>query len=306
MEANGYALFEVYAADQIPALRREFVNTCRQFPEFIPFSSGDPTQFVLGGFSALGNPSSFHNLFVRLVRLEVYQKVFPLLKTSDNRVQALFDRMLCRPPGSSPGRETWHRDITPGLEEEHDTCYGGWVNLDAHSQFFSCVPGTHRQQQQQPGEGGFSPVSKEQALEFKDLKKKVEILPGQGILFRQDLVHEVLPTKVGGYTQLRVFHGFKVTTDPTAATEPLFGEEFFLDTIRNQGVPKLPSGQTPPMYAKQHVGLHTQKLLDFSAKLIPRCVTKNFVHRFMNSLKTYDLLLYPEYSKHERAIFYFK
>ena len=297
METSGYLVFDAFPVDQLDKLRRDFLDTCHHFPEFKDASSN--TKFVLGGFSALGNPGSFHNPFIRFVRLHVYKQVYPLLKKkNENLVQVLFDRMMVRPVGASPGRETWHRDITPDLPEA-DTVYGGWVNFDLEPQYFSCVPGSHNKTTNQTG---FSPVTKQEAEEYKKLKRKIEIGPGQGILFRQDIVHEVLSTPAKKQ-QLRVFHGFRVTTDLNSPLNPLFENQ---NTIIDQGVPKIPSGQTPPMYSKQHIGLHTQKLLDFSDTLLEQCITtNNYVHRFMNSLKDYNLPLYPEYHKKEVSIFSF-
>jgi len=62
--------------------------------------------------------------------------------------------------------------------------YGGWINLDDKPQFFSCVLGSHC-----PGDtsnGGFVPVSDEEALEIKTrkLSTKIEIPPGGILIFQ--------------------------------------------------------------------------------------------------------------------------
>ena len=131
IRTEGYTTVKVFEEDELPKLREQFLQTCRDFPEF---SGANNNQYVLGGFSALGNPSSFHNYFVRYVRYKVYLKVKNLLKDEfeGKNIQALFDRMLLRIKGQTPTKETWHRDVTPGLNE-NDIVLGGWTNFDDKS-----------------------------------------------------------------------------------------------------------------------------------------------------------------------------
>jgi len=291
---EGYTTFKVFEEDELPKLRDQFLQTCREFPEF---SDAKNNQYVLGGFGALGNPSSFHNYFIRYVRYKVYLKVKNLLKDEfeHKNIQTLFDRMLLRIKGQSPIKESWHRDVTPGLNET-DVVLGGWTNFDDKSNYFSCVPGTHEKSKT----SGF--------VIIKDQKfngTKIEVKPGYGILFHQNIIHEVLPVKLN-YDTLRIFHGFRITSD----FDPIFD---YSKTIEDQGVPPLPSGQTPPMYAKMHWVNHIQKVENFSNTLKPECTeiklrestkTKHkIVHRFMKSLKEYSFPLYDQYDKKERDIF---
>ena len=283
---KGYILFKVFEPKELPGLRKEFLKTCQSFPEF-----KEPVtdfQFVLGGFSALGNPSSFHNIFVRYVRILVYRKVFKFLKRTfpQKKVHCFFDRLLLRPTGAIPSKESWHRDVTPGTLEE-DLVFGGWTNFDDTPQFFSCVPGTHEKQKN----SGFVPV------EGKFKGTKVEIPPGFGILFYQDLIHEVLPTKTK-QNAYRLFHGFRVTE----GTDPIFDVR---ETIQKQGVPQIPSGQLPPLYSKSHPVFHKEKLNTFSEKFKDICRDeKGRVHRFMKSLTEYGFPLYQPYHEKEIQIFY--
>ena len=180
---TGYTLFKVFEQHELPLLRKEFDDTCSNFPEFLKTD-----QYVLGGFSALGNPSSFHNYFVRFVRYKVFKILKNILKNQykGKYIQCLFDRMMYRPSGQTPSKESWHRDSSQSLHE-NDTVFGGWVNFDDNSQYFSCVPGTYKKQDK----SGFMPIKDE---DFTGTK--VEIKPGHGILFHQTLIHEVLPTKL--------------------------------------------------------------------------------------------------------------
>ena len=51
------------------SIRLVLKNTLRQMPEFKPRTTQQMREpWGMGGFSALGNPSSFHNPFVRKMR----------------------------------------------------------------------------------------------------------------------------------------------------------------------------------------------------------------------------------------------
>ena len=290
---NGYLTFEVFEPSELPKLRKEFDITCSNFPEFLKTD-----QYVLGGFSALGNPSSFHNYFIRFVRYKVFKNLKNILKHQykDKYIQCLFDRMLYRPSGQTPSKESWHRDSSPTLNE-NDIVFGGWTNFDDTSQYFSCVPGTHEKQDK----SGF--------MTIKDQKftgTKVEIKPGYGILFHQTLIHEVLPTKLK-YNSYRIFHGIRISD--------IQGTPFdYTKIIEDQGVPPLPSGQIPPMYAKLHKINHLEKLINWSDCLIPICREeylrksdgKTYIisQRYLKSLREYNLKMYDNYNQKEKNIFF--
>ena len=287
----------IFEENEIEELRNEFINECKLFQEF-----EKTEKYVLGGFGALGNPSSFHNMFVRKIRLIVYEKTKEYLKNKNDylnkNIEVFFDRMLLRRAGESPSREKWHRDITPDLEK-NDVVYGGWLNLDDKSNYFSCIPGSHKKTNEA---SGFVKIQKE---DFSKEKEKIEILPGHIILFNQNTIHEIMATKLK-YDSLRIFHGFRITD----SIKPIFD---YTEIIENQGVPPLPSSQQPPMYAKLHWSNHIQKLVDFSEKMKPICkeekvmktnnTTYIITQRYLKSLKEYNFELYPEYSTEEKSIF---
>mgnify|MGYP000868137029 CR=1 FL=1 len=289
---TGYILFKVFEQHELPLLRKEFDDTCSNFPEFLKTD-----QYVLGGFSALGNPSSFHNYFVRFVRYKVFKILKNILKNQykGKYIQCLFDRMMYRPSGQTPSKESWHRDSSQSLHE-NDTVFGGWVNFDDNSQYFSCVPGTYKKQDK----SGFMPIKDE---DFTGTK--VEIKPGHGILFHQTLIHEVLPTKLK-YNSYRVFHGIRISDIKDTPFD-------YTDIIEDQGVPPEPSGQIPPMYAKLHLVNHLEKLINFSKFLIPICheeYTRKttgekyiIVKRYLKSLREYNLPMYNVYQEKEKDIF---
>lgn len=292
MNVDGYLLIKVFEEKELPVLRRKMLLTCKFFPEF---TNSSVDKFVMGGFGALGNPASFHNYFVRWHRLRLYKQVEKLFP-KDKKVQALFDRMMIRPAFECPSRESWHRDVAPNTLDG-DIVLGGWTNFDSLPQYFSCVPGTH----DPTGNTGFVSIKNQN---FKGQKIKID--PGWAILFHQSIIHEVLPTKLT-YTSYRIFHGFRITQP---GVKPLFD---YSDTIANQGIPQLPSGQNPPMYAKLHWVHHVQKLVQWSVNLLPQCKERKtrqkdktsylVPHRFMKSLRDYNLPMFSPYHQSEVDIF---
>lgn len=99
--------------------------------------------------------------------------------------------MSLRRKGSRLTEESWHRDVAehqlPG-----DVVYGGWINLDLkESQFFSCVPSTHKDRAQGTA-SGFALIKDEASKKaFAARRKLIEVPPGHQILFHQNIVHEV-------------------------------------------------------------------------------------------------------------------
>ena len=128
-----------------------FHTTMDDFPEFARLDTHEPR--VMGGFSALGNPSSFHNHMVRDLRKRILNHVKPYMAQAADyysynvgdhvRFPYLvqdFDRMLYRPAGTKATAEFWHRDMP-----KHSDCihFGGWINLGDMPQTFHCIPGSH-------------------------------------------------------------------------------------------------------------------------------------------------------------------
>ena len=123
------------------SINDRFLETLKKFPEI----TQNTTQYVLGGFSALGNPASFHNDLVRELRLQAHgpvQSVLSEFADPGQKFEQIPDRMMFRPKGQVPTAESWHRDESK-LAKPGDKIFGGWLNLDSKSQYFSCCPGTH-------------------------------------------------------------------------------------------------------------------------------------------------------------------
>lgn len=260
----------------LPDIRKEFNDTVEAFPEFLT----TPPQYVLGGFSALGNPASFHNPFVRKIRQWVMHAAVGTLwrdymkeeKVAGFKLEQCPDRMLLRPPGVSPSAESWHRDEAKSSLDSDQT-FGGWINLDSKAQGFSCVPKTHKVKR---NKGGFAPISKDDAKEqnLKELSKIIIIPPGHIIIFFEHIIHQVLASK-SSYSIYRVFIGWRVTED----CNPLIpnSAEELTACLQEQRVLKLKSGQTPPMYAKLHWTNWRDKIVQFSLHLKPIFIVNRIV-----------------------------
>jgi hypothetical protein len=256
-----------------------------RFPEYK--ERGTEVQRVLGGFGALGNPSSFHDEDVRLFRrmrkknifrpvMAAYVKLlFKGVPHKNINIEALFDRLCVRCEAfNRPVAESWHRDIygaekyklrqlphsLPG--DKQDLLFGGWTNLDHRDQKFVCLFSTHNEDIK--GQKGFAEFSKQEIVTYKfnerllkqaqraygltihtDEKGYVIIPPGHTIIFQQQLIHSVVSGPQPDTPALRVFHGLRLTTE----TAPLFDVS---SAIENGGVPRIPSGQIPPMFSANH------------------------------------------------------
>lgn len=161
----------VYTKKERRQQRDAFDKSMLSFPEYrrnpdnpsqVPNISDKPEDlpvlYTLGGFSALGNPSSFHTPFVRKLRetsakaventiLKPYIENHPSHTVREKMlVEVLIDRMMYRRVGSAPQKEAWHRDVANKNVLNvlpDDVILGGWVNLDDTNQYFSYIPGSH-------------------------------------------------------------------------------------------------------------------------------------------------------------------
>jgi hypothetical protein len=309
LEKNGYIVLQKPSSYNLEKIQKRFKRCLKRFRVFKKKSNEDSI-YVLGGFSALGNPGSFHNPFVRDVReWQMYEAITHLFSHplyNKYRLEKFFDRMVYRKPGFSPSAESWHRDECP-LAKETDKTFGGWTNFSFNTQYFSCVPGSHKEAS---GHAGFSKIPKSERKKYKDKSVKVSIKPGEQLVFYENIVHEVNPKKYKDW-QMRVHCGFRLTKDKKSIQPDL------KNIIKKQGVPKLKSLQTPPMYALLHWTNWRPKIVAFSQLLLDvvkeekilksgkNAGDKYFiVHRYMKSLEDYNLKKYPKYTKHQKRIFY--
>lgn len=267
LQRNGYVVIDAYKPFQVKAIRKGFMSALEAMPEFVNtkdmLQNGRP--FVMGGFSALGNPSSFHNILVRNLRewshCIVLKKVFlEDLKTDKKlKLEQTIDRMLYRPQGKMPSKESWHRDESINAIDS-DTIYGGWVNLDDSNQYFSCCPGTHKEVGNL--NRGFAKIK--DASKYKKMKQIIEIPPGHILIFYERIVHEVLSKPAPFPGMCRLFLGWRLTY----GNQSLLGDKL-KECLERMKIVPLKSGQMPPMYAKLHWVNWRDKLLDFTKDINP-------------------------------------
>ena len=294
--------------DILHRFRKGFEKTCGEFPEFKhPVKDND---YVLGGFSALNNPSSFHNQFVRDLRMWSMWTVVPMLKHLANgrKLEQVIDRMLYRPYKQQASAETYHRDEAVNALIEDDV-FGGWWNLDSTNQYFSCVPKTHKVVSKHKG---FVPIkNKNEIAQYKSEKVLVKIPPGHIMVFYEKLVHEIVPKPAPKNGMIRLFLGWRLTN----ANDSLFTDLKLESDLKKQAVMQLKSNQVPPMYAKLHWTNWRDKIVSFSTNIQDVCKelktvksgkNKNkqlfIVHREMKSLQEYGLPMYTSYYEHEKNI----
>lgn len=217
--------------------------------------------FVLGGFSALGHPSTFHMDTVRDLRMKAYHTFFDHIfsKSGDGyQMEAIIDRLMVRPPYRKPTAETWHRDEAKGAVYG-DVVYGGWVNLDNTDQYFSCHPGSAASS----NNGGFRPATASEKERARLGKVVVPVPPGHLLVFNETMVHEVM-SKYRDQTSVRLFVGFRVSRvdsgplclhdlmikDPPREISK-YGQNVDLATkLATGAIIPLKSGQLPAMYPK--------------------------------------------------------
>ncbi len=159
------------------------------------------------------------------------------------------ERILCRPAGDKPTGESWHRDLSP-MCKEGDYILGGWINLDAEPQYFSCIPSTYQVHGHEEGNmragSGFFKLDQADGPVYDKMKEVIEIPPGGMLLFFQDTIHEVLANakSMRKFTSMRHFYGFRMTRH----TEPLRGKEYLRRCMEDQSVIRIKSDQIPPIY----------------------------------------------------------
>ena len=328
---DGVSLVPLLDQERTRYYRQHFQDI--QFPEFIQHDG----HYVMGGFGAYGNPASFHNPIVRELRLETnplmtefFKQQFQEMPGEEFYIERLFDRMCVRKKGTTLPKETWHRDLNPMsmvhtdkkkthyTPRPHESVFGGWINLDDQPQSFCCALSTHTDPiivRKGRSESGF--VAQETPSHTTPTTIKVP--PGHAIVFYQKILHQVAPQtyKQDSFRQFQVFRIVSSSIPP----EPLFPRETIHRWIQDQATPLLPSGQHPPIFSSNHSSIflfrgNRNDPITFSKKIHHHCLRQQtcqrgkhkdrsytIVHRFMTSLREYDLPLYPPYTEEETSMF---
>lgn len=268
------------------------------------------------------------------------------------RVEALFDRLCvrCKKFGA-PGQESWHRDsydfkkYQSSTDATHlkplvkgDVLFGGWINCNSvkedeedRNQYFSCVPGTQdsiddvdfedddgaAKERDTGGDGGGFNVVRDVArmTSYESAKRMVVVPPGHVLIMQQSLVHEIAKSVPGTIPSIRLFLGHRLTK----SKEPLFDETTIW--IQDQAVPRIPSGQHPPMFSSNHYAavlkggalatwgekmfkpefLHTRITVSAGRSLTYK-VPSAFPHRGMDSLRAYGRGMCSAYTDDDIAV----
>jgi hypothetical protein len=274
LSTHGVVVIPVLSTAECVEWNGEFRAALASFPEYLP----DPQVHVLGGFGALGNPSSFHALQVRAFRRRFYDRVsLPLFRAfaetanlPEHKLEMLFDRMGVRSRTQGDlGKEAPHRDVYGGdVLPENDVMFGGWLNInlcespagakidkyETRAQYFCGLRDTHETpaaHEAQRKRGKFAHISdSEEIAEFRtgmDIQGRIAVPPGCAVIFYQRLAHEVCPGKQPICPSYRLFLGHRLTLSAV----PLNSDEVFAEL----GVPYIPSGQYPPMLSMNHYAM---------------------------------------------------
>jgi hypothetical protein len=289
--ADDLFLVSVIDEEDLAPIRRQFDDTSQDFPEFLDGA----TLYVLGAFGAYGNPASFHNPLVRILRKIVHPRALKAIRrvTEDGvNVHQLFDRMCLRKAGTAYQGESWHRDVVTGLASlPSDKIWGGWLNLGPSQQSFRCVPGSAM-----AVGAGFARAEEPPA----DQQRTIWIRPGQMILFRQDILHAVTSVKYPE-DSYRLFVGFRTTI----SMDPLYD---VMGIVHDMTSPPLPSGQMPPMFSAMHDSALLHRITipwsdnsirpEFKQPRNVRGEIKSVVPRFIRR----GVDVYPEYTHDDISI----
>lgn len=300
--------------------RSEFDSTIKQFPEFkihpgldeiIKDTTDKISRYSLGGTSFVGNPSVFHAPFFRKMRETVMfiaiEQLFYNYKQkylhSSYNIEQIIDRIMIRPPGDVATAEVWHRDESPKSDVLNgDLTFGGWINYDNESQYFSCVKGSHKNLDvtKRDSKKGFHKVDKADIPKYKANKCLVEIPPASIIIFIEDLVHEIFNSKnaIKPYTSIRQFFGWRLTKHKN---QSIHGNNELRTMLNNQSVIPLKSGQIPAVYPKTCVIYTVQRARKdkFIEEALIRPDIIDIKTRSIKSLKEINVNMYEDYLERE-------
>lgn len=318
LKARGYVVVPTPLANpkRLANVIAAFDAHLKSSPEFKDARPDDPKwRPVLGGFAALGNPSSYHHRFVRLMREAMMAVLLDLdvLPTEGRLLEQVFDRLMMRFAGESPTAEGMHRDESPNAKDKDDI-FGGWVNVDTTSQFFLCAPRTHLEVGSQ--NTGFAAIKDTaEVARLEPLFRSVEIPSGHCLVFYERLVHKVAKSPAQA-TMRRMFLGWRVTLH----REPLFGNKTTLKWIEDQAVPKIKSSQDPRVWPSCYGNFprNFDRLRDWSQDTFaPVCLHKHTIKSgarsgeqpmrvpaTMKSLREYALPMHRAYDEHEIALLF--
>ena len=211
------------------------------FPEFKKAHVKDGMSSLLMAESgaALATASSFHNDFVREMRLVLYGHALLLFRALlqhpgfalqhadclDMKLEELIDRLQIRSTGVPASEKAWSKGVCPAALPK-DVTFSGWFNFSQYPQKFPCRLRSH--------------VS---LIPVPDAKALVDVPPGYMLVYFDGLSVR----KARGAAMSRLFTGWRLTH----CDEPLMGKDVLEEVLRSGAVVPLKSGNLPSMYASK-------------------------------------------------------
>lgn len=260
--------------DNKDAIKDAFNKSIEGMPEFTADykkrarGNAPDTQFIHGGFAALGNASSFHNEFVRRLRQVAMSRVAlvasKIAEFSNDPTEWVFeqiiDRMLYRASDFSPQTDAWHMDLPAAASKlkpkDEKLVFGGWYSV-GRDQEFSCWPESHLHSKTD-AQDGFNVLQPYQKDIANTHKVGIKVPAGHILIFDESIVHQVIkgptiPLKqqrsvMPKETVRRVFLGWALRHGDKYTAPVIEEMDRLLDT---QAVMPLKSGQIPEFYPEQ-------------------------------------------------------
>ena len=287
-------------------MRKAAIEAINNAPELLEPRVGGTS---CSGFGGLGAASAFHNLPAREIRAIVHKYILghSLGGRFFQTIQSLMDRMGAQLPWKRRGGESWHRDVTPGLEANGEClCLGGFANLGEANQYFACAPGNIGKRIGT----GFDKIPKSETAALNSQEASVCVRPGEVIFFNQLLAHKVRPgaPKVPAFRQYIsvLLSKSRQPQSPIAHAEAM-GWYNIKDATTDQKSVNIPSGQAGHFLCPKLYNVNHPKLAEQQANLLrPECRTLTAkglttCKQFAPSLRELNAL-YPPYKPDDTAI----
>lgn len=280
-----------YAVIPYPDEIRDQFNIIQFLREQREFTTVDENQlFVLGGFQAMANPSSYHHPLRRQLMVNIYKYMAPIfssvIRNSRYREYKYFsmipDRFGIRRNDQQVGKETWHKDKSLDLERSrHAILFGGWINLDpigsGKMQYFNCVPGDVVTPEEGQGfyernlqkKGGFS-AEKDFIPQLNARRQRIQVPPGHLVVFNELLTHEVAPgDKKGDFDASKNSYRCYLKWFLSKNKEPYWKRSRMENFFNNQTQIGMSIYQPDaPFYASAHYSTSVDPLLEISQRVI--------------------------------------
>jgi hypothetical protein len=279
-----------YAVVPCPPAIRENFNLIQFLSDQREFVNQDPQQkFVLGGFGALANPSSYHHPERRRLMNDIYEYMEPIFKRTFENSEAsqykylsmIPDRFGIRRAGQEVGKETWHKDQSLNMEQAKVAqVFGGWINLNAaYDTYFSCVPAEVVSPRETEGfyerklnlKGGFT-AEADRVPYLNRNRRQVVVPPNHIVIFNELLTHEVVKATATEPFSYRCYLKWFVSKNNIPYWPRERMENFF---ARQSQIGMSIYQPDAPIFASVHSSYQkgADKLVELSNRMIPQLRT---------------------------------